>query len=171
MEQQHEVICPWCQSEIHWDPEIGPEDMCPHCFNELGDYRSIKVGMDTLDEEVDDEDLDETDDTLDPVETDDDWEDNLEEDTYSINAQACIDEQEEAPECLNCRDLLLLTGERTVTAEEFTGHVPASLGKQILPAPFTVQFYVCPQCFRTEQILSDKDRLGMIERLSQDIQK
>ena len=43
MSANEEVVCPWCQTEIVWDPEIGPEDECPHCFNELNDYRSIDL--------------------------------------------------------------------------------------------------------------------------------
>ena len=43
MSTNEEIVCPWCQTEIVWDPEIGPEDECPHCFNELNDYRSIDL--------------------------------------------------------------------------------------------------------------------------------
>jgi hypothetical protein len=30
MNEKDEVICPWCHTEIVWDPEIGPEEECPH---------------------------------------------------------------------------------------------------------------------------------------------
>lgn len=29
------TVCPWCQTEIVWDEEIGPEEECPHCNNPL----------------------------------------------------------------------------------------------------------------------------------------
>jgi len=167
MEQQNDTICPWCQTEIHWDPEIGPEEMCPHCFNELGGYRSIQIGVNNQ-VALDDEDPEELDETLELDAVDDDWEEeSLEDDVYGNNVQACIDEQEEAPECLNCRELLLLTGERTVTKDEFAAHVPAILNKPILTAPFTLHVYVCPSCFRIEHVLADKDRMIMIEQLNQ----
>lgn len=170
MEQQ-EIICPWCQSEIHWDPEIGPEDMCPHCFNELGGYRSIQIGVDNQ-ADTDDEDWEELDEPLDLDVADDNWdEESDEEDAYGKTVQACIDEQEEAPECLSCRELLLLTGERTVTQDEFAAHLPAVLGKQIVSTPFTLQVYVCPSCFRIEQVLADKDRMAMIEQLNRELSK
>lgn len=44
MEEQ--VVCPWCLTEIVWDEEIGPEQHCPHCSNELSAYRTIELGYD-----------------------------------------------------------------------------------------------------------------------------
>src|SRR4051812_7357694 len=43
MNDQQTAICPWCQTEIVWDEELGPEEQCPHCLNELGDYRSVAL--------------------------------------------------------------------------------------------------------------------------------
>ena len=47
------TVCPWCQSEIVWDEEIGPEDTCPHCANELKGYRTLNIALD--DEETQDD--------------------------------------------------------------------------------------------------------------------
>lgn len=38
-------ICPWCQTEIVWDEEIGPEETCPYCLNELGEYRTLQIEL------------------------------------------------------------------------------------------------------------------------------
>ncbi|MDO7907400.1 hypothetical protein Q5741_13385 [Paenibacillus sp. JX-17] len=45
------TVCPWCYTEIVWDEEIGPEEHCPHCMNELGGYRTLSIQID--DEEED----------------------------------------------------------------------------------------------------------------------
>lgn len=29
------TVCPWCQTEIVWDEELGPEEECPYCSNPL----------------------------------------------------------------------------------------------------------------------------------------
>ncbi|RRJ64462.1 hypothetical protein EHV15_17185 [Paenibacillus oralis] len=39
------TICPWCQTEIVWDEELGPEDECPHCHNELKGYRTVSITL------------------------------------------------------------------------------------------------------------------------------
>ena len=33
-----------------WDEELGPEQHCPHCGNELSGYRTLKLGVDDEDE-------------------------------------------------------------------------------------------------------------------------
>ncbi len=40
------TVCPWCQTEIVWDEELGPEKHCPHCDNELEGYRTISLNLD-----------------------------------------------------------------------------------------------------------------------------
>lgn len=172
MEEQKEVMCPWCLTEIVWDEEFGPEESCPHCFNELGNYRSVQIGANDQDDDLLDED-----DVIAPkevlVDSDDIWDDEdlNHRDIYSETVQQCIDEQEEAPECLSCRELLLLTGQRNVISTEFTSHIPNVLDQAFLGAPFTMNVYICPSCFRIEHVLSDKDRSTMIERLSKEIVK
>lgn len=39
------TVCPWCQSEIVWDEELGPEEHCPHCANELKGYRTLNIDL------------------------------------------------------------------------------------------------------------------------------
>lgn len=50
------TVCPWCQTEIVWDEELGPEEECPYCHNELKGYRTlnIDIGDEEQDEAEDD---------------------------------------------------------------------------------------------------------------------
>jgi hypothetical protein len=174
MLDEQEIICPWCQTEIVWDPDIGPEETCPHCYNELSGYRSIQVNLkapgqrlpsDALSDEDDEEDLLDEDewDGLDVPEAE--WLNGEELDTYGEAVQACIDQQEEAPECVSCRELMLHAGDREIGQAEFSPIVPLPLGKPFLHAPFKLQMYVCPSCFKVETLLGEADRLLMVEAL------
>lgn len=103
-EEELKTVCPWCQTEIVWDPEIGPEEECPHCYNELSDYRSIRLGAD---EEDGDEPAEEVELAAGP---DDflDWEEDAGyTNEYAEAVQNVLDTQEEAPECSACRELML----------------------------------------------------------------
>jgi len=167
--QEKETVCPWCQTEIVWDPEIGPEDECPHCWNELGNYRSLNVNLNQS--EAEEEAYDDTE----PAESaaaefdDDELWDDRELDSYEQNVQRFIDTQEEAPDCPSCRELMLLGGHHTLSQGEFAPVENALIGQAFLPTPLTLQVYVCPSCFRVEQVLADKDRSTMIERLGKEI--
>lgn len=158
---QPDQVCPWCHTEIVWDPEIGPEDTCPHCLNELGDYREIKLKVKqdgqriVFDDEDDDEDWDEAD----VLDNEPEWMDEYEE-----GVQRLLDQQEEAPECSVCRSLMLAAG-TVATPESFVPQVREELGEPLLRKDFAAQLYVCPSCFKTERILSEPDRLAMIELL------
>ncbi|OBA07918.1 hypothetical protein A9P44_00775 [Paenibacillus polymyxa] len=35
------TICPWCNMEIIWDEELGPEEECPYCHNDLKGYSDL----------------------------------------------------------------------------------------------------------------------------------
>lgn len=173
------VICPWCHMEITWDPEFGPEEECPHCYNELKAYRSLPLGQ-TIEHESD-PDLDEED-----VESDDElaetaglkaeehfeeddtdeYEDELAEikakDVYHEGVMQCLDTQLEVPECFRCQELMLLAGVQTIESNRFIPEVPAALGQPFLPSRFKLQLYVCPSCFSTESTLAEEDRETMI---------
>jgi hypothetical protein len=164
MSAKDEVVCPWCQTEIVWDPEIGPEDECPHCFNELKDYRSIQLTVKQtgqpllLGEEADDED------DLSAV-----WDDTNEPiDSYSEKVLEMTDEQEEAPDCSSCNELMLLAGSEIQSKETYIPYVSKVLGAPMLKAPYTVNVYICPSCFKVEKYLSDSDRASMIDRIKKD---
>lgn len=164
MNAKDEVICPWCHTEIVWDPEIGPEDECPHCLNDLGDYRSIDLkikqtgqplvfGEDTGDEDDFTDNWDDSDDSI---------------DSYGETVQKLTDEQEEAPECSNCHEFMLLAGAELQDKNTYIPHVPKLLNVPFLKAPFTLQVYVCPSCFKVEKFLADADRITLVERLKQE---
>jgi hypothetical protein len=164
MKSNEEIVCPWCQTEIVWDPEIGPEDDCPHCFNELSDYRSIQLTVKqtgqplVFGEEVEDEEdlagaWEGTDEPL---------------DNYSASVLAITDEQEEAPDCSSCHELMLLAGNEIQTAESFVPHIAKTLGKPFLKAPFALNVYVCPSCFKVEKFVADADRMTMIARIKKE---
>lgn len=180
MEQNEPLLCPWCQMEITWDPEFGPEEECPHCLNELKGYRSLPLGG--AREHEDDLELDEDD--ADPEETDietadvslfdedfdedaDDYEADLAEskakDTYHEAVMHCLDTQLEVPECFRCQELMLLAGVQTVDSNLFVHEIPVSLGQPFLPKSFELQLYICPSCFTTESMLSPDDRERMIQ--------
>lgn len=184
-EQPQVQVCPWCDTEIVWDPEFGPEDECPNCFNELGSYRSVKLDASlpeqpggragaaskaarspnraAFDDREDEAAFDESDEDGEPY--DDDGEDAIAEDRYAEAAMACIDEQEEAPECSYCHELMLLAGTRTEASGAFVPAVPRPIGKPLLPPKPEWNVYVCPSCFRSDSFLAERHRLALIETL------
>ncbi|MCM3783315.1 hypothetical protein M3231_10045 [Neobacillus mesonae] len=46
------TVCPWCQTEIVWDEELGPEEECPYCHNPLVREERETVNNDTVKEEI-----------------------------------------------------------------------------------------------------------------------
>ncbi len=164
MNANEEVVCPWCQTEIVWDPEIGPEEECPHCFNELSDYRSIKLTVKQTGQPLvfgedaeDDEDLAGA------------WDDEDRPlDAYGEMIQKLTDAQEEAPECPICHEFMLLAGAETIPEGAFTSHVHEVLGQSFLYAPVTLNVFVCPSCFKVEKFLSDADRMIMVDRIKKE---
>jgi hypothetical protein len=171
LEEAYRQICPWCDTEIVWDPEIGPEKECPHCLNELGDYRSVSLsaGRDeseqapskranspTAEEAEDIADLDELDELDDPSVYD-----------YEEAVRRLQEEQEEGPECVNCREFMLYAGEQAVPpTAAFRPSVPASIRVPLLKTGYSFRVFVCPSCFRLDYMLSEHDRLALVNRIS-----
>ncbi len=173
-------ICPWCQTEIVWDEEIGPEETCPNCFNELGDYRSIKLKVEKpersaidgdtgLDDDGvaddfdsilddDDEDLD-----FDDLDDPDDPEDLL---RYEEAVERYLEAQEEKKECPSCGEFMIFAGRQTVTEDRFTPAVHEGVGPSFLTAPFDVNWFVCPSCFHMNYSLSEDDRIRIVASLN-----
>ncbi|MEW9699706.1 hypothetical protein [Paenibacillus sp. SI8] len=162
MSANEEVVCPWCQTEIVWDPEIGPEEECPHCFNELNDYRSIKLTVKQTGQPLRFKEDVEPDEDLSTA-----WDGSDEPlDGYGEAIQRISDEQEEAPECSGCHEFMLLAGNE-VMGDSFTPHIPKLLGRAFVSGPLTMNVYVCPSCFKVEKFLSDTDRLLMVEQIKE----
>lgn len=177
--QDEPVICPWCQTEIVWDEELGPERYCPHCENELSGYRTLQLGLD--DEEEDEE---EADSSLLSVKNaaagngsgdgDGDYGDDAVDfseyssDRLALNGtmERLLEDQLEAPECPTCHELMLETGTSTITADSFKPRTPAALGKPVLQTPLSLVLYVCPSCFHAEQRLSVHDQEKLLQTLA-----
>ncbi|WP_274649362.1 hypothetical protein [Paenibacillus humicola] len=168
---EEHVICPWCQTEIVWDEEIGPEKNCPHCENELSGYRTVQLGIDGIDL---DEDEEEEEERTDAEETDEHGEGDF-ADLRSFHrsqfvfeevASRIIEEQDEAPECPVCREFMLEAGLQTVEESRFAPRTTAALGEPVVTAPFRVVWYVCPACFHTESKLAYPERERLVRLLS-----
>ncbi|MFC4776996.1 hypothetical protein ACFO9Q_09390 [Paenibacillus sp. GCM10023252] len=177
MEEQNEVICPWCLTEIIWDEEIGPEKHCPHCENELSGYRTVQIGIGQDSAEAEEEDWEDTrDEDVEEEEEDLDWEDRHSDNGFrqtdrswlavEEKMERILDGQEEVPECPACREYMLEAGKQSMGPEQFKAAVPPSMGVPVVAVPFEVTWYVCPACFQTSSMLSADGRDHMIKLLS-----
>ncbi|QHW33346.1 hypothetical protein GZH47_22825 [Paenibacillus rhizovicinus] len=168
-EEEGPVVCPWCQTEIVWDEEIGPERNCPHCENELSGYRTLQLDLD--DSEGEEEQAGANDSA--------DWEEDGADDMTDFreynrerlvleqSMEGVLDDQLEAPECPTCHELMLEAGTQIVTGNGFTPRIPAALGEPILATPFALVLYVCPSCFHTVNRLSVEDQERLVHLLTQ----
>ncbi|KGE18594.1 hypothetical protein PWYN_03850 [Paenibacillus wynnii] len=170
-------VCPWCDTEIVWDEEFGPEDTCPHCNNELKGYRTVSLNSnvleDELEEEAEPEEVSNEDDLWGAVDTDsivpifntlDQFRDDHDLSRYEANVSAILAEQEEAPECPQCHELMLLAGTQSLT--DFTPSSPSALGAPVMKSPFSLNVYICPSCFHVHQSLAPEDRIQLVRNLS-----
>jgi hypothetical protein len=172
-------VCPWCDTEIVWDPEIGPEEECPHCLNPLGDYSSVvlpvrnggqpaslaqaptagrtKLGQtEESDEELDI--FDELDDGFD--------ESDAAIEAYEEAVELIVGGQEEAPECPSCHQFMMHVGDQqNPPAAEFVPVIPDSVGSALVRQDYSLMMYVCPSCFRVDYLLSEQDRAQILHRL------
>lgn len=172
------TVCPWCHTEIVWDEEFGPEENCPHCNNELSGYRTVTIGAEDLEDElevvdapkqevVNDDDLwgDVDKDSVVPIfNTLDQFGDEYDLSQYESNTSTLLAEQEEAPECTQCHELLLLAGKQLITS--FESSSPTTLGGPVLTPPFSLNMYVCPSCFNVQHSLAQEDRIQLVRNLS-----
>lgn len=164
-----QTICPWCESNIIWDEEIGPEKYCPHCDNEISGYRTLEFEAGFANEDEEQHEHDEH------VAADDsEWDDDdqgILRSTREIAAnsqiQSMLNEQFEMPECANCREYMLEAGEQIIGKDgEFTPVTAPNSGQPIVSSPMKVIWYVCPSCYRTDSYLSLQDRKQMLDALS-----
>lgn len=177
------TVCPWCQTEIVWDEEIGPEDNCPYCQNELKGYRTLNIQIGDEEEEDSEEDVDweegeEADDTplwaeedmqhqLPPsIRTLDKFEESHDLMNYEESVEKILDEQEEVPECPKCRDYMVLAGTQEFSGQGFAPSQFSALKAPVIQPPFRVNVYICTGCFHVETNLTEEDRLRMVNHLS-----
>lgn len=177
-------VCPWCQTEIVWDEEIGPEAECPHCQNELNEYRTINIGLDEDEEQQQPEPKVVTHSLNDGLDSEESY---WEEDSigsipafraldkyetthdlidYDKTVEKVLDEQVEVPECPFCHEYMLLAGQQKMTDSDYKPFVFNAIQAPILSAPFTVNMYICSGCFHVQSSLNEEDRVRLIEALS-----
>lgn len=160
-----QTTCPWCESDIIWDKEIGPEKYCPHCENELSGYRTLEIDAE-LDEEEDHETQYGDDDS--------DWDDDdkgilrtTREIAVNNAVQSLLNEQYEMPECTNCREYMVEAGTQSVGEQGgFEAKKAPESGLPLVNNNMKVIWYVCPSCYRTDSYLSLNDRKQMLDALS-----
>ncbi|WP_410769880.1 hypothetical protein [Fontibacillus sp. BL9] len=171
------TICPWCQTEIVWDEELGPEEECPYCHNELKGYRTLNIALGS-DEEIEEDDEPEED-GLGIWEEDDENHLNairrLEAFgaaggdllAYESGVEKILDHQEEVPECPHCREYMMFAGTRSL-GPDYIPAVPEGLKEPLLKQAAKLNVYVCTACFHVGSFLSEEDRNALIRTVSKD---
>lgn len=177
------TICPWCHTEIVWDEELGPEEECPHCNNELKGYRTLNISIGSVDEEdVEDQYIDDEHDYNDDLSQGlwgEDETDHLgairrvETFTeaggdllaYESAVEQILDEQDEVPECPQCREYMLYAGSEPVN-EGFVPVLSKKLNQSLINPGAKLNVYVCSACFSVSRFLSENDRISFIRTIS-----
>ncbi len=160
------TVCPWCQTEIVMDEELGPEEMCPHCLNELGDYRVVNVNVER------DDDRDEEISAGGGI-----WNagsvawDDEEDDAGSVEDERLrrlrmalrpyTEAQEEAPECPECREFMVQAGTRD---KEFAPYRAPGMDVPPVASPLEVLVFVCPSCFHVSERLTSSAKEALMKR-------
>ncbi|WCR27061.1 hypothetical protein L3476_28490 [Paenibacillus thiaminolyticus] len=172
MSETGKTICPWCDTEIVWDEELGPEEECPHCHNELNNYRTLNVELEMEEDEVTASgEREEDGESEEKGWSTFGWDDGgvLYSDTDTLRYQEGVDQvlhsQEEVPECPHCREYMLLTGTETVSGSGFKPAQPEALAAPLLQPPFELNVYVCTSCFQVSKILTAPYREAMMENV------
>ncbi|PYE52669.1 hypothetical protein HUB98_25305 [Paenibacillus barcinonensis] len=182
------TVCPWCHTEIVWDEELGPEEECPYCHNELKGYRTLNINIGDEESADTDEVFYDAGSATDQEQISDLtslWGDEVELKLpelrtlnkyadegndliqYEQGVEKQLDQQEEVPECPNCREFMILAGSQAASPDTFIPIANAVSGKgSVLSPPFTVLTYVCSGCFQVQYSLSEDDRLRLIQNLS-----
>lgn len=161
MEDHALQICPWCDHEIVWDPEFGPDEVCPNCENELSGFRSIQVSLEP--DETKHADIFSSDRV--PAGKATHLEELAEHNRYLEQVQKLTDQQLEAPECPTCYQFMLHAGVESVQLNHIEFARSPFTGKPLLPAKIDLAIYVCPSCFKVEKYLSASTRQAWIRQI------
>jgi hypothetical protein len=137
MSEEQTQICPWCQTEIVWDPEFGVEEYCPHCTNELKGYRTMELDLDSDVENDEAEELTAA---------------------YEEAAEEYVFAQEEVKVCTQCQSNMIFTGQQEISAAQFKTFVPSGMDRPFLSAPFALDAFTCPNCFQLSYQLDEKSK-------------
>lgn len=134
-------ICPWCQMEIVWDEETGPEEECPYCLNELKDYRTVTVHLDD-EEETDRLSLEEIDQAL----------------------EVLLPEQEEELDCEQCQERMIVAGTLRADGDRFQPFDRSGV-PPLLQSPVDMTMLVCPSCFQVKTVLAGDSRQQLMHAI------
>ncbi len=146
-------VCPWCEMEIYGESELGEDSKrCPHCENDLGDYRIVNLDL-GMDEEEDEDVLTEANPQTETEEAVEVYFGPFEQVVRNIQ-----DAHDETWECSNCEEMMIQVSEHTVESSNWNPITLSGWNQPLLSAPFQVTSWICPGCFRMEQALSEKDR-------------
>ncbi|MBW5446948.1 hypothetical protein GE107_12840 [Cohnella sp. CFH 77786] len=166
------VVCPWCQSEIPQEEGAEPEKWCPVCENELGGYRTLRVGLGDSGDEDEEEEEEAAGSTADREDLSWAEEGGLIDHNEALlrfeeTVEKLLDEQDTVPACPQCQEYMLEAGEAAAAPGSFRPRVSKMLGQALLTAPFSFTVYVCPSCFTVQYSLSEQARGEIARRLSQ----
>jgi hypothetical protein len=168
MDEQQTAICPWCQTEIAWDEELGPEEQCPHCLNELSDYRSVNLtGPDDEEEYADGAEADSKSEPSASYAAGVASEDLYTMSAYEAAARHALDRQEVFADCVVCGVEMMHMGKLQA------GNIvkqPDSLSewkRPLLDGKLEMDAFVCPTCFRVETKLTDPARMQFVQQLTE----
>ncbi|MDF2670804.1 MAG: hypothetical protein K0R67_3110 [Paenibacillus sp.] len=162
MNEQEALICPWCHTEIVWDEDLGPEEQCPHCLNDLGDYRSVPLtGED--EEEIEAE----AEEHVGPSVSDASGDELYTMSAYEAASRLLLDRQEVLADCIACGQEMIHIGQIA------TGTIvqqPVSLQEwnhPLLDGKLPLDAFICPTCFRVDTKLTDPARVQFVKQLTQ----
>lgn len=165
------TVCPWCQTEIVWDEETGPEEQCPYCYNDLKDYRTITIGEDK-DEPVEENKENRASVLDDDYEVLDDeikaWTQAFDDEAvdvyrYEQKVKALQQEQEDMETCPTCHEVMIVAGTAPIGGGNFQA---IEALKEALQSPLQVKVLMCPSCFLLKWKLADEQRISIIDHLS-----
>lgn len=172
MNDSQNAICPWCQTEIVWDEELGPEEQCPHCLNELSDYRSVNVlGTDDENGAYVDEEEDEDEVTVEsPVESSASTalgsDDLYTISSYEAASRHLMDRQDVYTDCGVCGVEMLHMGTLEPAGLAKLPEGMSELQPPLLGGKLELDAFVCPTCFRVETKLTDLARMKFVQQLT-----
>jgi hypothetical protein len=164
-------VCPWCEMEVYDDPDREEKVMvCPHCENELGDYRHVNplksewFGELEIEQQSQQDayaDADEDEQEVATDKGDPGWA------NYDQVARKLQDMNDDILACATCTENMVPVGEHTVQANDWKALTPDGWKKPLLSAPFRMTMWLCPACFRMEQTLCDEERDPLIRHWSE----
>jgi predicted RNA-binding Zn-ribbon protein involved in translation (DUF1610 family) len=167
MSDQQTTICPWCQTEIAWDEDLGPEEQCPHCLNELSDYRSVSLFEDDGDQSGVAEHVqahEHTGPSLSDASSDDDL---YAMSAYEVVSRQLLDRQEVLADCVTCGQEMIHIGQLAPSDIVKQPISTAEWKRPLLGGKIHLDAFLCPTCFRVETKLTDPARVEFVKQLSQ----